>query len=150
MLATKFRAKRVDNNEWIYGFLIRSGDHTYISEYVMVMEREMINEEEVEEDDAEPIFYDGLKLGMFHLVDEKTIGQFTGVTDKNKKEVYTTDIVLQSTNNGKKPYEVKFDFGCFYAGFHTGSSTQRRPKLLNNKVVVIGNIHETPELVNDN
>jgi uncharacterized phage protein (TIGR01671 family) len=75
------------------------------------------------------------------------IMQFTGVLDKNGKDIYEGDIVLQLTNNGYKPEEVKFDFGCFYAGFHTGSSTQKRPKLLSKKVEVVGNIYENVELL---
>lgn len=82
--------------------------------------------------------------------DKEIVMQFTGLHDKNGKEIYEGDIVLQQTNNGKKPYEVKFDFGCFYAGFHNGSSTKVSPKLIQKNSEVIGNIHENTELLNQN
>ena len=79
-----------------------------------------------------------------NLNDNLIVEQFTGLHDKNGKEIYEGDIILQKTNNGKKLYEVKFEFGCFYAGFHNGSSTKVSPKLIQKNAEVIGNIYENP------
>lgn len=39
------------------------------------------------------------KFGTGHVVWEKTIGQFTGVTDKNKKEIYQDDFLRIDKSN---------------------------------------------------
>lgn len=80
--------------------------------------------------------------------DDYELIQYTGLKDKNGKEVWEGDIVLQLSNSiKKKPELVVFEKGCFHAGFHDGSSTMRRPKLLSSKVEVIGNKFENPELL---
>ena len=44
--------------------------------------------------------------------------------------------------------EVIFNKGTFYAGFHTGSSTNKRPKLIiGNRLEIINNKFENPELL---
>ena len=81
-------------------------------------------------------------------IDENTIGQYTGIDDKNGKEIYEGDIVKYRDSRGQHIEKVIFDKGCFYAGMHWGSSTRVAPKLINTRITeVIGNIYDNPELL---
>lgn len=112
----KFRAK--NKIGWIYGYL----------SYANILNKKVM------------CIYDG---NGDCIVDIDTIGQFTGLYDKNGKEIYEGDIVLQKDYHGKKiPMAVKFECGAFIVGYHKGSSTKRRPMLLNSQCEVIGNIFD--------
>lgn len=72
--------------------------------------------------------------------------QFTGLYDKNNVAIYEGDIVEYKDSTGTHRKEVKFDKGCFYAGFHSGSSTRVSPKLINTRITrVVGNIYDKGE-----
>lgn len=74
--------------------------------------------------------------------------QYTGLHDKNGKEIYEGDIVKYRDSTGQHIEKVIFDKGCFYAGMHGGSSTRVAPKLINTRITeVIGNIYDNLELL---
>lgn len=121
-----FRGKRLDNGEWIYGDLqLGDGDHI-----------PMIG---VVRGGHDPNYYQ---------VEEATIGQFTGLRDKDSRPIYEGDIVMQRGYSGVKPMVVRFEQGAFIAGWHGGSSTQTRPMLIQKRCEVIGNVIDTPDLLN--
>jgi len=65
----------------------------------------------------------------------ETVGQFTGLHDKNDIEIYEGDILLPNYN-GFQPFEVKFKDGAFNCCRFDISQCS-----------VKGNVHENPELL---
>lgn len=67
--------------------------------------------------------------------------QFTGLIDKNGKEIYEGDIVTTPKGN----CAVTFELGCFYT---ITISRYRLGGWESNCIEIIGNIYENPELLN--
>lgn len=82
-----------------------------------------------------------------HYNDNDELMQFTGLRDKNGKEIYEGDILKHRGHHRMEASVVVFSDGCFNVGYHYGSSTKVKPMLINSKVEIIGNIHENPELL---
>lgn len=114
------------NGDWVYGFVTKLYNAEYNSP------AEMKNTDGV----------GGIE------VDCNTIGQFTGLRDKNGTMIFEGDIVKKRTGYGMKNLPVTFSFGCFHCGFGGGSYTATHPYTLDDKrIEVKGNIYDNPELI---
>ena len=131
----KFRGKRCDNGEWVYGYYARLRNE--FKEWHCIM---------TEEDASENYIKDCNGYNMLYTpVNHNTVGQFTGLLDKNAREIYEGDIVKRTDGYS---YIVKYEFGSFYARLIGGDKEDvYRLALFNNKTVIVGNIHGNPDLM---
>ena len=77
------------------------------------------------------------------------IMQYTGLKDKNNKEIYEGDIL--ANGNNEKPYKVIFENGSFRAEFE-GDFEEYSFDLIDvvaQGCEVVGNIYENPELIKE-
>ena len=82
-------------------------------------------------------------------VDPKTIGEFTGLIDKNGKEISEGDIFSDSLSGIK--WEIIFMKGAFFCSHQDDNLNM--PLCIIEKwdtLEIIGNIHENPELLTTN
>ena len=123
-----FRAKRIDNGKWVEGYYFERKDTTgsIIESVIVVDAYEQIAS-------GQRYVRSNLNRECFR-VNPETVGQFTGLTDKNGKKIFEGDIL--SSDWGYKD-EVEFD-SIMYAKLEC---------LFDEDCEIIGNIHDNPELL---
>lgn len=127
MREIKFRGKRLDNGEWVDGFVLFSQDK---SEAVIA---KLTATESVCEN-----------------VDPATVGQFTGNRDNNGKEIYEGDIIIEKLRRARKDGErlvICFDDFEYDGKNANGATTSLSLLVEYHTIEVIGNIHDNPELL---
>lgn len=121
----KFRGKRIDNDEWVYGYLHFEFNCT--DEYVpFISWKDSSYLEDIGEEE----------------INIKTIGQYTGLHDKNGKEIYKGDIAKYENMTGK----IMFFNGSFIMSDFE-ETEEWELGVINAETEVIGNIYDNPELL---
>ena len=125
----KYRGKRQDDGEWLFGNLTVWSDGTA-----------SIDKEPTE---GSPLY----------AVIEGTVGQGSTVIDKNGIEMYEGDIICGVAHwlEKFKPAVVTFRNGSFGLLWHRGDIEEFNPftSLCNVEYEVVGNIYDNPELMEE-
>jgi len=121
----KFRGKSIESGEWVYGSLIIEEEKHYIVQSVT---------EHIKRYDYEVYMIE---------VNPETVGQYTGLHDKNGKEIYEGDIVKITFSEEIMP--IVFN----KARFVIVDKYNNRFELYEfvNNLEVIGNTTDNPELL---
>ena len=140
-----FRGKRIANGEWVEGCLLNFDEE---SGYVFIC----------------PFFHGASTMPVSRIVEytslyvnPETVGQFTGLTDKNGKKIFEGDI-LKYQINIKTAIVGKIAFLCGAFVFESeeldrecdiafATFADDEIALPENCIEVIGNIHDNPELL---
>lgn len=154
MRIIKFRGKDVKTSHWVYGGFHEHIDITPAALYKDAESRENHIKEHTHYLIIQDTFSDYCmprKIQCFDVTSE-TVGQFTGLYDKNGKEIYEGDIVEWEKDG--LMYVVRFWRGMFFAsvqecnegilgGFPLHALTEYEYK----KCKIVGNIYDNPELL---
>ena len=151
-----FKAKRIDNGEWVEGYLINEDCGCFIMPEDYISERQLKNNHYGYE----------LILIKAYEVDFETICQYTGLTDKNGNKIWENDIVTHTYTTYKddensyppfrsekkqKNYVIKFDSTASFLGYRYHNSRNifpfKKGTVINGDDVVVGNIFDNPELL---
>lgn len=120
-----FRGKRTDNGEWVQGYPCRYGWIGKEKDYII------------------PDYASALYTAE---VDPETIGQYTGLTDMNGNKIFKKDIIhigrytgiVKWDNDSARFALYQKDMISMISGFNADTM---------NMALVIGNIHDNPELL---
>ena len=135
MREIKFRGKRLDNGEWIYGDLLHIAGGCIIY-YGSQTESELI--------EGLPDMIIELYMDEVAPVDPDTVGQFTGLCDCKGNEIYEGDIVRTSVS---KNGIALVEWHCEHAAFVVQMKGSDQWYHLYKGYEKIGNIHDNPSLL---
>lgn len=128
-----FRGKRLDNGEWVYGSFCMDA-------------REQFNG--LCGVDGFIRLYDKAKGKMqSHEVDRETVGQYTGLLDKNGERIFEGDVLTVDGEDGFFVLEFQEDTARFVMS--GDSIVVDFDNFWSYEVEVMGNIHDNSELLED-
>lgn len=122
-------------NGWVYGNLITEGEIAFIVGGIEEWDNEY------------------LAHSWWVMVDEDTIGQYTGLKDRYGTDIYEGDIVNCDECYGKIEWNEEYASFCLLIPYNDGNDVSFDEEMLYDyadECRVIGNIYENPELLEVN
>lgn len=114
----KFRGQKIDLNEWVYGG-------------ISIFQHEAT------------VFDCDCVVNSAYDVNPETVGQFTGLKDKNGVDIYEGDLL----KTFGMIYQVVFSDGAFYMKLKSTHYRLCRIFIKQEEIEIVGNKHENPELL---
>jgi len=136
------RAKRIDNGEWVEGFLLLFKDEAFICN----MPYKCMN-------GHSSVAGNTYGFGGFFQVEVSTVCQYTGLHDKNGKKIFERDIIryIDEIIGKKKIDEVKYnETYALFCRLHKSVMGLQHffiDEAVANRCEAIGNIFDNPELL---
>ena len=121
--------------EWVYGGLLPESASTF-----PIIVRDYDNDEE------------WIGILDWATVDSETVGQYTGLTDKNGRKIFEGDIcqIADISYIDETPFVIEWNdeySGWFWRELNYASATDTVTPEIAKMAKVIGNIHDSPELL---
>ena len=131
-----FHGKRADNGEWVEGDLLQTRYHSGHIEYQIMPQTPVSS--------AVPVI-------------SETVGQYTGLTDKNGKRIFEGDICKFKHLGDANVGQIVFNYAtatfvmCFsiIVGAYGEKAVRRMLLSVFDDIKIIGNINDSPELLGE-
>lgn len=131
-----FRGKRIDNGEWVEGCGIIATEN-WVSIFTVI--------DDIDENSSE--------VNEIEVIPE-TVGQYTGLTDKNGKKIFEGDIVSRYVNRLDKRVNASVknnttvaSWVCEFFLYKDKKEVFLANRVGKNDCYIIGNIYDNPELL---
>lgn len=121
-----FRGKRVDNGEWVQGYSCRYGWIGKEKDYII------------------PDYASTLYAAE---VDPETVGQYTGLTDKNGNKIFEGDIVWDNCEEERGVVQWYNDMAKFIITYST--FTVDFDNVYGEELQIVGNVYDNAELIKE-
>ena len=132
MREIEFRGKRLFDNKWFYGYLFIWYDVNGKEFYDLLDKKEEVIVNHI-----------GQTYPAMYEIKKETLGQYTGLKDKNGKKIFEGDIVKAFYFEKEVIGKIEFIYGTFAL---TNSGISDNQLFIFEKLEVIGNIYDNPEL----
>ena len=143
MRTIKFRGQRIDNGEWVYGFLYQLPLPTGVGCMILTTDNTH------EDNSIEPKYHLAFTLWVdLFPVKPETVGQYTEQKDKNSREIYDGDILRDIDGLKRVGNEWIDNVHIIPVEYKEASFNISSLSKVIKATEVIGNIYDNPELLN--